>query len=247
MKTLKKLDFENLSLFAGLIGFVVIFILLAVKFDGLSTFDFFFMLINSPDLIDIAAIAVPSLLFCVLVIINFILSLSLIALKLLKKVNSRLSFLGILGMILNSFCILLGIFVLEFTVAKSIVLPMIFEFLGLYGTYAAWRYICKNYNVECNEVQKNKILKICCCVELVFFMLPIMLFILILMVIMSNGGGIGRHRNLKSTTEFKYDKYKNTILVGNEEYSVKDNKLFDMKTKEEVGVLDKDTVIFYTK
>lgn len=169
MKTVNKLNGKNISLFSGLVGFVLIFILFAFPI-----FTVELLLPESSEVIDSfeynsyslffaergkVYYSITSPIFFSFFIINFVLYLTL--LMLLKKANRNLKFLGIIGIALNTACIIL-FFVFLFSIYNSILdyqyseywyiqfdfstlltVLITFEFLGIFGNYVSWVYTCK--------------------------------------------------------------------------------------------------------
>ena len=127
MKTVNKFNGKNISLFSGLVGFVLIFILFAFHI-----FTVELLLPESSEVIDSFEYTSYSLFFAKsgkvyysiispiffsFFIINFVLYLTLLILS--KKVNRKLKFLGIIGVVLNTVCIIL-FFCFLFSIYNSV-------------------------------------------------------------------------------------------------------------------------------
>ena len=270
MKTVKKLNEKTISLFSGLIGFALIFILFAFHIYTVEL-----LLPESSDIIESyeytsyflffaksgkVYYAIASPIFFTFFIINFALYLTLLILS--KKVTRKLQFLGIIGVIINTTCIILffvflfSIYIsildyqfseywyIEFDFSILITVLIISEFLGLYGNYASWIYICKQYE-ERNIVEQtnvnSRIYRILALIELTAFFIPIIILAAFVLVIMKSG-------NLKiksKTRDYKIDKSKNMITINNRKYQLQCNKIIDVISHKEIGYLEEGEVILY--
>ena len=175
-----ELNEKNISLFSGLIGFVLIFILfdfhiytvellLPESADIIESYEYtsYFLFFAKSGKV---YYSIASPIFFSIFIISFVLYLTLLILS--KKVTHKLKFLGIIGVILNTTCIILFfvflfsiyISILDYQFSEywymefdfSIILTVLitFEFFGLYGNYASWIYTCKKYK-ERNIIEQT--------------------------------------------------------------------------------------------
>ena len=80
-------------------------------------------------------------------------------------------------------------------------------------------------------------------IELVLFIFPIIIILAFLFILLMSGNS----KNNRTTKQFVYNKKDGTITIDNTKYTVKDNKIFDIKTNSEVGYLDNDKAIFDVK
>ena len=269
MKSVSKFNGKNISLFSGVIGFVLILILFSFHIFNvellspessskvIESFEYtsYFLFFAKSGKV---YYSIASPIFFSFFVINFSLYLTLLILS--KKVNHKLKFLGIIGIILNSTCIIL-FFVFLFSIYNSILdyqfneywyiqfdfstllaVLITFEFLGIFGNYTSWIYTCTKCNFENigEQIYENsKTYWILTLIELIAFIIPIILFIALLLSIMKSG-------NIKSnstTKNYNIDKRNNTITIGNKKYLLEDDKIIDNDLHKQVGHLEKDKVI----
>ena len=270
MKTVNKLNEKNISLFSGLIGFVLIFILfdfhiytvellLPESADIIESYEYtsYFLFFAKSGKV---YYSIASPIFFSIFIISFVLYLTLLILS--KKVTHKLKFLGIIGVILNTTCIILffvflfSIYIsildyqfseywyMEFDFSIILTVLIIFEFFGLYGNYASWIYTCKKYkerNIIEQTNENSKIYRILALIELTAFFIPIIILTVFLLVIMKSG-------NLKiksKTRNYKINKGKSMITINNREYQLQGNKIIDVSSHKEIGYLEEGEVILY--
>lgn len=270
MKTVNKFNGKNISLFSGLVGFVLIFILFAFHI-----FTVELLLPESSEVIDSFEYTSYSLFFAKsgkvyysiispiffsFFIINFVLYLTLLILS--KKVNRKLKFLGIIGVVLNTVCIIL-FFCFLFSIYNSVLdyqfseyryiqfdfstllaVLITFEFLGLFGNYVSWIYTCKKCKVKnvVKQINENsRMYWILVLFEFIAFIIPIIFLVACLPAIMKSGN----FKNNSKTNNYEINKSKGTITINNKEYLLKNDKIIDIASNKEVGHLKKDEVILY--
>ena len=245
MKTLGKFTGKNLSLFLGALGFIVLFIIFAFPFCSIGEQDYtlysLFFMIDDYSLFPMGGI-----LFFIVFMINFLLYLSLLVVRLFGKDIVKTIILGVAGIIINSLNII-ALFALLFSfdnIGELIPAFIALELIGLFIMYAAWISACKNRVKEENGYINTKKYIIYSMTELIFFLFPLAIFLGFLLLVLSGNFGQQNIQNGKSTTQFKINKKDNTITVNNVKYLVNDNRLFDIKTKKEVGYIENDKVIF---
>lgn len=265
MRTLEKFNDKNLSLFLGLIGFAILFIVFSfdmftelsspgssstvMETYAYSSYSLFFAKSDKPYF------SVLSPIFFAFFLVNFLFYLLLLVLRIAKNDNKKTLYLGVIGIMINLFTVILFyVFLFEswlnFDYNDFWALLITFEFLGLFVSYASWLYTCKKSNTlyETPQVDKSgNVYLILSAIEIVLFIFPIIIILAFLFILLVPGMVPGNSKNNRTTKQFVYNKKDDTITIDKTKYAVKDNKIFDIKTNKEVGYLDNDKAIFDVK
>lgn len=247
----EKFTAKNISLFLGLLGYALLFIIFAFTCCSFNEQDYtLYSLFFTIDSYSLFPMGGP--IFFIVFMMNFLLYLSLLVIRLLKKDTIRTKFLGAVGIVINALNLIALFALLSFDDMSDLILIVItFELIGFFVMYGTWIYACKNREAEENGCIDKKQYIIYSLGELIFFLLP--LAIVIGFLLLTGSGSLGKGKTTtqckkgKTTTQFKFNKDDNTIMVGDVKYLVKGNEIFDIKTDKIVGHLEKDKVIFDIK
>ena len=216
MKISDIFNWKNISLFSGVIGFSIIFILFAfhiytvellspeapsevMESFGYSSYVLFFAKNDKAFHSGVSPI------FFSFFIINFVFYLSLLIIRMTKNCNEKLQLLGVIGIVINSVCIILFfVFIfaiygalldfqydvyeyIQFDFSTLIVVFLLLEYIGLFANYVSWIYTCKDCAVEHMYQQitvNNKAYYVLSLLTLILFFAPIFLFGLLLLLIL---------------------------------------------------------------
>lgn len=241
----KKFNTNNLPLYVGILGYIIIFILFSIPQgeNGQSLYEYFF------TFDELALVPFGGCIFFALFIIDFLLYLTLLTLRILKKDTAKFLFLGVIGIIIS---ILVSFALMQYSDSNLLMILFIsFDFIGIIFVYLYWIFSCKKFDAyEYDKVKKNNLYFTM--FELLCFLFPLALFVGFL--ILTSGGSSNNNTKRSNVASSQYYSgnvkktiKKETIKIDDKEYIVKDDILFDIKTKEEVGYLDNDKAVFEIK
>lgn len=244
---LKNLDLKKVSHYLGSLGFLVLFILFCIPFGTETQERNLYLLFFTIDEYDLFTIG--GLIYFIIFFANFLLYLALSTLKILKKDTVRTLPLGYVGLVISVINIIatFGLIILYFDISTILLTLIVVQFVGIAVVYVSWIYACKNPDAEVIGLSEHNRYFIYSLMEICLFLLPFIIFICFFLIIINGKGLNVSNKNSKTYTQFKWDKEKNKITVNNETYLVKDNKLFDSETNEEVGHLENNQVIMKIK
>ena len=254
---LSKLNLKNLSYFLGFLGFLILFILFAIP-CGVETHEYnFYSLLFAFD--DNELFHIGGLIYFIIFIANFLLYLSLSVIKILKKDTIKTLPFGYIGTGISILNIIFtfGLVILYWDISILLLVLITLQFIGITIVYLSYVDSCKNPNAEATGLSPENKYFIYTLIESLIFILPIFLFIGFLGSAIKGGS---ENASAKDNKTYRQNKLNNgnitytqnklnngniTITVGNETYLLKDNKLFDITTNEEIGYLDNGQVIMH--
>lgn len=242
---LSKLNLKNLSHFLGISGFLILFILFSIP-CGVETYEYnFYQLFFAFDENELFPIG--GLIYFIIFIADFLLYLSLSAVKILKIDSIKTLPLGYIGTVISILNIIFtfGLVILYEDISTLLLVLITLQFMGITVVYLSYIYSCKNPDAKTTGLlDKNKYFTYSL-IESLFFILPIVLFSGFLRSATKAETANASAKNNKTYTQYELNKKNATINVGNEIYRLKDNKLFDITTNKEIGYLDNGNVIIY--